>query len=135
MSGTWATATIDGKAADTHEPPARPRFGVLYLHDAGQTTLAGNPTYTRLLAENNLACVCPHGGPSWWTDRVCPEFDPATTAEKYLLQSVVAFFQERWGIGARAIGLLGVSMGGQGALRLAFKHPDVFPVVAAISPA
>ena len=26
-------------------------------------------------------------------------------------------------------------MGGQGALRLAYKHPDLFPVVAAISPA
>jgi S-formylglutathione hydrolase len=26
-------------------------------------------------------------------------------------------------------------MGGQGALRLAFKHPDLFPVVAGVSPA
>jgi S-formylglutathione hydrolase FrmB len=26
-------------------------------------------------------------------------------------------------------------MGGQGALRFAFKHPNVFPVVAAVSPA
>jgi S-formylglutathione hydrolase FrmB len=26
-------------------------------------------------------------------------------------------------------------MGGQGALRLAFKHPNIFPIVAAISPA
>ena len=33
------------------------------------------------------------------------------------------------------IGLLGTSMGGQGALRLSYKFPDRFPVVAAISPA
>jgi S-formylglutathione hydrolase len=31
--------------------------------------------------------------------------------------------------------LFGTSMGGQGALRLAFKHPDLFPTVAAIAPA
>jgi S-formylglutathione hydrolase len=36
---------------------------------------------------------------------------------------------------AGAVGLLGVSMGGQGALRLAFKHPELFPVVAAVAPA
>jgi S-formylglutathione hydrolase FrmB len=30
---------------------------------------------------------------------------------------------------------LGTSMGGQGALRIAFKHPNQFPTVAAISPA
>ena len=38
-------------------------------------------------------------------------------------------------LGQRAVGLLGVSMGGQGALRLAFKHPDLFQVAAGIAPA
>src|SRR5690606_12435864 len=33
------------------------------------------------------------------------------------------------------IALLGTSMGGQGALRLAYQFPDTFPVCAAISPA
>ena len=33
------------------------------------------------------------------------------------------------------IGLFGTSMGGQGALRMAYKHPQLFPVVAAIAPA
>src|SRR5205823_10285623 len=37
--------------------------------------------------------------------------------------------------GPRAVGLLGIGMGGQGALRLAFKYPDRFPVVAALAPA
>ena len=57
------------------------------------------------------------------------------TPERYLLHSVVPFFRERWGLTPRGIGLMGISMGGQGALRLAFKHPDLFPVVAAIAPA
>ena len=34
-----------------------------------------------------------------------------------------------------AVALLGTSMGGQGALRFAFKHPRTFPIAVAISPA
>ena len=41
----------------------------------------------------------------------------------------------RWQLSVGAIGLLGISMGGQGALRLAFKHPRQFPAVAAIASA
>jgi S-formylglutathione hydrolase len=139
MKGTWSTVTIQGKAADVYDPPgpARPRFGVLYLHGAGLETLRAPfaDAYQRLLAELNLACVCPHAGHSWWSDRVYPPFDPALTAERHLLDHVLPFFGERWGLAPRAVGLFGISMGGQGALRLAFKHPDVFPVVAALSSA
>jgi S-formylglutathione hydrolase len=137
MAGSWTRVTIAGKEADAYDPPgaARPRFGVLYLHGVGLETLAGNPAFTRLFAELDLACVCPHGQRSWWGDRVCREFDAQVTPERYLLDSVLSYFAARWGLGPRTVGLLGISMGGQGALRLAFKHPETFPVVAAISPA
>lgn len=135
MAG-WSRAMIAGKAADLFDPPAgRPRFGVLFLHGFGLETLADNAAFTRPLAELQLACVCPHGQRSWWGDRICAEFDPQISPERYLLDSVVPYFAERWGLRPRAVGLLGISMGGQGALRLAFKHPAVFPVAAAISPA
>src|SRR5579884_3420497 len=137
MNGTWTRQEISGKLADMYDLPgsSKPRFGVLFLHDAGINTLVDKPAFTRLFDYLKLVCVCPHGQLAWWTDRVCAEFDPQVTAERYLLQSVVPFFAQRWGIAPRRIGLLGISMGGQGALRLAFKHPDLFPVVAAISPA
>ena len=45
------------------------------------------------------------------------------------------FFRARWSLAPPAIGLQGISMGGQGALRLAFKHPSLFPVVAGIASA
>jgi S-formylglutathione hydrolase len=136
MNGAWSRVDIAGKPADIYDPPGgRPRFGMLYLHSLGLKTLVGETAFTALFDELRLACICPHGQRSWWADRVCAEFDPKVTPEKYLLQSVVGFFQERWDLGPRAIGLLGISMGGQGALRLAFKYPAVFPVVAAISPA
>jgi S-formylglutathione hydrolase FrmB len=87
------------------------------------------------VAELRLACVCPHAGRCWWTDRVCSEFDPALTAERHLLDNVLPFFRARWGLIPPAIGLHGISMGGQGALRLAVKQPRLFRAVAAVAAA
>lgn len=136
MNGNWTTADLAGKPADVYDPPGgRPRFGILYLHSYSGQTLTDRPAFTRLFDELRLACVCPHGKRSWWADRVCAEFDPVVTAERYVLGNVLPFFAERWGLQPRSIGLLGVSMGGQAALRIGFKHPDRFPAVAAIAPA
>jgi S-formylglutathione hydrolase len=132
----WSQVEIAGKAADVFDPSGgRPRFGVLHLHGVGLTMLHDKPAFTRLFDELHLACVCPYGQRSWWADRVCPEFDPVLTPEKHLLQNILPFFQERWGFNARNVGLQGISMGGQGALRLAFKYPRQFPVVAGIASA
>ena len=137
MNGTWSRLDIGGKPADVYDLPdsIEPRFGILYLHGADLETLVDRPVFTRLFDELRLVCVCPHGRRSWWVDRVCAEFDARVTAERHLLQSVAPIFGARWGLAPRGIGLLGVSMGGQGALRIAFKHPEMFPVVAAIAPA
>lgn len=135
MSGTWSRVAIGGKPADVFEPSQeRPRFGVLFLHDVDGGTLSRHPTLSPVLDAAGVACVCPFGDRSWWADRICPEFDPQVTAERYLLDHVVPFFAARWQIGPPAVGLLGIDMGGQGALRLAFKHPRQLPVVAALAP-
>jgi S-formylglutathione hydrolase len=131
----WSSASIGGKTADVFEPARPPRFGLLYLHPYGLESLADNEAYTRELSARGIGCVCPHGGRCWWLDRVCAEFDPAIAPEKYLLEEVVPFFERRWGLKSRALGVFGISMGGQGALRLAFRHPKVFPVAAGIASA
>jgi S-formylglutathione hydrolase len=136
MNGAWSLVDIGGKQADVRDPPGgRPRFGILYLHPFGLETLPGNAAFTALFDELRLGCICPHAGRSWWADRLCPEFDARTTPERHLLDAVVPFFQTRWGLAPPAVGLLGISMGGQGALRLAFKHPQRFGAVAGISSA
>jgi S-formylglutathione hydrolase FrmB len=136
MSSTWTSVEIEGKPAEIFDPATgSPRFALIYLHGVGQETLAGNDVYTGLFAELGLCCVCPRGGYSWWSDRICSDYDPARTAEDYVVNAVRPFLLQRWAMGERSVGLFGVSMGGQGALRIAFKHPDLFPVVAAISPA
>jgi S-formylglutathione hydrolase len=137
MKGVWTTVAIAGKQAEVYDLAGsmKPRFGILHLHPLGLETLRDNAVFTRLFDEQKLACICPLGGRCWWGDRPCAEFDPVLTAEKWLLADVVPFFHERWGLDARAVGIQGISMGGQGALRLAFKHPRVFPVVTAIAAA
>jgi len=137
MKGTWTTVEIAGKTADVYEPPGfgRPHFGMLYLHGPEPDTLVNRPAFTRFFDEFQTPCVCPHGGQSWWTDRICPEFDARVSAEHHVLHAVLPYFQDRWGLAPRALGLLGAGMGGQGALRFAFKYSDRFPVVAALAPA
>jgi S-formylglutathione hydrolase len=135
MAGSWNTVAIDGREAEVYEPPARPRFGILYLHGYAPESLILEPSFTESLAKHRLACVGLSGGDSWWTDRSCPSFHPRLSAERYLLDAVLPFVEQRWGLVAPALGLLGTSMGGQGALRLAFRHPQWFPAAAALSPA
>jgi S-formylglutathione hydrolase FrmB len=137
MAKGWQTIEIGNKPADVYDPPStdKPRFGILHLHGAGLKTLRDQPAFTQLFEELRLSCVCPHGQRSWWVNRICREFDPKQTPEQYLLEQVVPFFEQRWNLAPRALGIQGICMGGQGALRLAFRHPDVFTVVAAISPA
>jgi S-formylglutathione hydrolase len=135
MNGTWTTTDIAGRPADVYEPASPPRLAILFLHDLDGQTLRGRAAFTRPFDELGLGCVCPQGGASWWVDRPTPAFAGPLTPERYLLDAVVPHFRARWGVEPRGIGLLGVGMGGQGALRLAFKHPALFAVVAGIASA
>ena len=131
----WSQLTIGGKTVDVFDPAAPSRFSVIFLHGIGLETLAENAAYTNALQQLKLACACPHGRHSWWLDRVCPEFDPVVSPEKYLLDCVVPFCRSRWKLATQALGVFGISMGGQGALRLALRHPQIFPAAAGIASA
>ena len=134
MHPGWTRTEIAGKPADVFDPPeGSPRFGVLYLHPVGVESIADNVAYTAELARHRLACCAPFGARSWWSDRVCPEFDPTLTAEQHVLKNVLPWMRERWNLSSRSIAVVGISMGGQGAVRLGFKHPDTFPVVASVA--
>jgi S-formylglutathione hydrolase len=133
----WSRESVGGKPADIFHPPGagRPRSAVLFLHvhSDGLQLPSENASYTAELAQHGLACCAPHGARSWWADRVCPEFDPSLTAERHLLDNVLPWMREHWRLPPRAVAAAGISMGGQGAVRLGFKYPDVFPVVASVS--
>jgi S-formylglutathione hydrolase FrmB len=135
--GTWDEVEVAGHRCGTFEParPSEHQYAVVYLHGSRGASLGRYPDFTRQFDRYGLRVIEPQSGLSWWTDRIWPEFDPQISAEAYVLERVVPHVAERWGARPPRLALLGVSMGGQGALRMAYKHPDVFPTVAAISPA
>jgi pimeloyl-ACP methyl ester carboxylesterase len=137
VDGTWTEIQLAGHPCDVFEPAQRNDrgFAVIYLHGVRLTRLSDNAAFSREFDRHGLPVIAPMTGPCWWTDRVCPEFDPRLTPERHLLDNVMPFVQTRWNAAPPRIAILGTSMGGQGALRLAFKHPNRFPIVAAISPA
>jgi pimeloyl-ACP methyl ester carboxylesterase len=135
--GTWTQIQLAGHPCDVFEPARRNDrgFATIYLHGVRMTRLVDNAAFTSQFARHGLPVIAPMTGPCWWTDRICPQFDPKLTAERHVLDNVLPWVQSRWTAAPPRVALLGTSMGGQGALRLAFKHPARFPVVAAISPA
>jgi S-formylglutathione hydrolase FrmB len=137
VAGTWREEQISGKPCDVFEPGLPNQYGyvVIYLHGVHLQRLVDNAAFTEAFDQHGLPVVAPHTGRSWWTDRICPEFDPQLTAERHVLHNVLPYIRRRWNSGPPRMGLLGTSMGGQGALRLAYRHAAIFPVVAAISPA
>lgn len=129
----WSRTDIAGKPADVFDPPDSPRFAVLFLHPVGGELPSDNAAYTAAFAAHGLGVVAPHGRQSWWADRICPDFDAAVTAERHLLHNVVPWMEARWSLSPRAVAAAGISMGGQGAVRLGFKHPERFAVVASVA--
>ena len=132
----WSVAKIAGKSADVFEPPGEqtPRSAVIYLHDADLQTPVGDDVLTGLFTRFGLRCICPHGGQSWWLDRVSREFDAAVSPMTFVREQILPWIKSRWQLTPPGIGLLGTGMGGQGALQLAYRHARTFPVVAAMSP-
>lgn len=133
----WSTVQVDGHRVDVFDPSndAASEGCVIFLHGHGRVMLNENPTFSQLFKKHNLCAVCPDGQRSWWMDRICTEFSPDISPQDWLLEQLLPFIEERFHIEPPKIGLLGISMGGQGALQLSFRHAGQFPVVAAISPA
>ncbi len=137
MSGSWSEVSLAGHPCGVFEPASCNEHGyvLIYLHGVHVNRLTDKPVFTELFGQRGLRVVAPIAGPSWWADTICPAFDPRITPERHILDNVLPLIEQRWSITPTMIGLFGTSMGGQGALRLAYKHPDTFPVVAGISPA
>lgn len=128
---------------DSDNPGAR--FPVIYLlHGFGASRhewqRGGNiaETLDRMIAAGEigpLIAVMPDAGKSWYVDsaRFGGPGDYETAIARDLVAGIDSAYPTRAEAGARSIA--GNSMGGHGALRIAFGHPDTFSAVAALSPA
>ncbi|MFM7035701.1 MAG: alpha/beta hydrolase-fold protein [Planctomycetia bacterium] len=132
----WTTISLAGHACELFSPPnPTPDKGVIYLHGVRERRLQDLAGLRDAIEAASLPAIAPRTGRSWWLDRIMPSFDQAITPEGYVVDLVRGEFRRRFGVDTPGIALIGTSMGGQGALRISYRHPAIFPIAAAIAPA
>lgn len=111
------------------------RYAVLYLLHGLYGNHTDWVTRTRLTqyAESYaLIIVMPDAGDSWYTNSVSTAQDKF---EDYILKDVIADVEGRYRTMRSAHGraILGLSMGGYGAVKFALRRPDLFAVAGSLS--
>jgi S-formylglutathione hydrolase len=129
--------TVAGHRAHVFEPaqPNAHGWTVVFLHDIDGGGLHGRQAYLDQFERRGLPCIAPVSGRSWWTQRIWADFDANVSTEQYVIEHILGYVDQRWGSRAPQVAILGIGMGGQGALRLSFKFPNRLPVAAAVAPA
>ena len=86
MSG-WTECEVGGHPCDVFEPTKLNDhgFSVIYLHGVHQQRLIDKDAFTEQFERYGLPVIGPMTKRSWWTDRICYEFDFKLTAERHLL--------------------------------------------------
>jgi S-formylglutathione hydrolase len=132
----WSTITVAGRDCELFAPddPA-PGRAVIWLHDLAEERLADCPPIRDPLEAARVPVIAPRSGRSWWLDRPMPGWATGPTPERFVVDAVRAEIERRFAVRPPGIAILGAGMGGQGALRIAYRHPALFPVAAAVAPA
>jgi len=119
----------DGLRADAPCPT------VYMLHGFGgdcTAWLAVKPSLPAVADRDGIVIVCPDGGRSWYMDSPeCPE----SRYETFMTEELVPFIDETYPVIAAREGraIMGLSMGGYGAMTLAMKHKELFGAVGSTS--
>ena len=105
--GTWTEQQIGGHPADVFEPdsPGEHPAVVLFLHGVHVGRLPDKSAFSDELDRHGLRLVSPVTGGSWWSDRICSDFDPEVSAERHVLDRVVPWIAETWNAAAGQIAL------------------------------
>jgi hypothetical protein len=134
----WTTCDVAGHAVEVFQPPreeGRPAGAIVHLRDLDDVPPSGHAPWRAACESSPLPVVSLAGGSTWWLDRVVGRFDAHLAPEAFVLGPLAAWLRERYGLAPGAIAVVGQGSGGQGALRLAYRHPATFPVAAAVLPA
>lgn len=112
------------------------RLPVVYLLHGGGGGYRDWSNYSDVaqLAESGLLLVMPEGESSYYMNAATR---PQDRYEDYITRDLISDVQARFpaGTGGADRSIVGISMGGFGALTLALKHPDLFAFVGGLSSA
>jgi putative tributyrin esterase len=116
--------------------PTEHKLQVVYLLHGGGGGFRDWSNYSDVarFVEPSLLLVMPEAGESYYTNTVDP---PQDRYEDYIVQDLISDVEARFPVAAgrsnRAI--VGLSMGGFGAVKLALRHPDLFVFAGGLSSA
>lgn len=112
------------------------KLPVIYLLHGGGGSYRDWSNYSGVAryAEQGYLLVMPEGGNSYYTNSV---ERPKDKYENYIVKDLIADVETRFPVVPRrdARAIVGVSMGGFGAVKIALKHPDLFGFAAGLSSA
>jgi putative tributyrin esterase len=112
------------------------RLPVVYLLHGGGGGFRDwtNDSDVAHFAESGLILVMPEGASSYYTNAVDP---PQDRYEDYIVGDLIADVESKFPVatGRASRALIGVSMGGFGAVNLALHHPDLFIFAGGLSSA
>ena len=108
---------------------------IYLLHGYGgnaKTWIDIKPNLPQIADEKGIIFVCPDGKNSWYWDS---PVDPRSRYETYVSAELVSCVDSLYRTvrSRRGRAITGYSMGGHGALWLAFRHPDVFGACGSMS--
>ena len=133
--GNWIRALVAGHPVVAWEPAQRVLGeAILFFHDLDGCPPSENPEWRTLFEGSPIPVICPLAGRTWWLSLPTADF-PEGGPLGWVRGQVVAWIEQTWQIKPPRIGLIGVGMGGSGALNMSYRSARHFPVVAAISAA
>ena len=119
--------------------PLRPvghKLPVVYLLHGGGGGFRDWSNYSDVtrFAESGMLLVMPEGESSYYTNAVDP---PQDRFEDYITNDLIADVESRFPVatGRANRAIIGISMGGFGAVKITLRHPDLFAFVGGISSA
>ena len=134
-SGNWIRSTIAGHPVEAWVPALGPfAEAMLLFHDLDALAPSEREDWRPLIEASPVPVVCPLTGRSWWLSLPTSAF-PEGGPLGWVQSEVVPWIDRTWHVKPPRIGLIGIGMGGSGALNLSYRSARQYPVVAAISAA
>jgi putative tributyrin esterase len=116
-------------------PPAQnlPAVYLLHGHGDGFRSWSNNSDVAHF-AEAGLVLIMPEGGSSYYTNAASR---PEDRYEDYIVGDLISDVENRFPVARerRSRAIVGVSMGGFGAVKLGLRHPDLFVFAGGLSAA